>query len=479
MFDECHDLSSHKRQKFDNIEFEIDPFSSPKRISSPNNGCSSPNLLKRWRKGDEIFKGKFSAGVTPKLVRTLKQIEKPEPQILFNSQPEKDPGHYGANPFLSITPQVRYKARAMSFHRDSDTNDGNMCVSPKSSTRPKYAETPMPMKSMLTIPKFDPDAGDSDEENERIAQAFIKKYNSRGSRFDEDFEEINVIGRGHFGSVIRCRNKLDGIEYAIKITDKSTPKHKNSLVEAMQEVYALSALSASSENPYVIRYFRGWVENDQLYIQMELCDRSLFDLFESNEYDEKEIYKLLRHICLGLNELHQKDIVHLDLKLENILISASGKYKLGDLGFSRLINKLSHNVPEGDTRYLAQELLNDNPDAPLPDLRKADIFSLGILTYELVERRRVLSKGPEWHDLREGRINFTHPESISEELQEMIRLMLSPNPENRPTTSNLLKTYLLSDEEKELKLSRNIIKYLMRECYSLKKQLEAFSPSIQ
>jgi hypothetical protein len=42
------------------------------------------------------------------------------------------------------------------------------------------------------------------------------------------------------------------------------------MVEAIQEVYALSALSVSSENPYIVRYYRGWVENGQLYIQMEL-----------------------------------------------------------------------------------------------------------------------------------------------------------------------------------------------------------------
>ena len=120
------------------------------------------------------------------------------------------------------------------------------------------------------------------------------------------------------------------------------------MFEALQEVYALSYLSVSSENQYIVRYYRGWIDDGQLYIQMELCQKSLYDLFISNKYDENEIIKLLRHVCLGLNELHEKGIVHLDLKLENILISNTGKYKLGDLGFSRLMNKLHTDVPEGD-----------------------------------------------------------------------------------------------------------------------------------
>lgn len=193
-------------------------------------------------------------------------------------------------------------------------------------------------------------------------------------------------------------------------------------------------------------------------------------MFEAQSYDAKEILKLLRHICLGLNELHEKGIVHLDLKLENILVSTSGKYKLGDLGFSRLMNKLSHDVPEGDSRYLAKELLNTDAEA-LPDLRKADIFSLGILAYELVEKQRVPSKGQRWHDLREGRIEFSNTEMLTPEIKDMILKMLSPNPEDRPTTSYLLKNYLLSDQEKELKMSRNMIKALLQSHMKLKEKL--------
>lgn len=147
----------------------------------------------------------------------------------------------------------------------------------------------------------------------------------------------------------------------------------------------------------------------------------------------------------------------MDLKLENILISASGKYKLGDLGFSKLMNKLSHDVPEGDARYLALELLNCDPSSPPPDLRKCDIFSLGVLAYELVERRRVQANGAEWHALREGRAQFSHPERHSPRLLRMVGLMLAPDPEQRPTTASLLGTFLLSRQERELRLCKRLI----------------------
>jgi wee1-like protein kinase len=153
------------------------------------------------------------------------------------------------------------------------------------------------------------------------------------------------------------------------------------------------------------------------------------------------------------------------------MISTSNKYKLGDLGLSRLMSKLSHNIPEGDCRYIAQELMNDDPNAPVPDLRKADIFSLGILAYELVERRRVKTIGQEWHDLREGKVRFSNSDSISTEIKDIISLMLSPSPIDRPTTSYLLKNHLLSDQEKELKMCKNIIRSLFSNRKRLSKAL--------
>ena len=95
----------------------------------------------------------------------------------------------------------------------------------------------------------------------------------------------------------------------------------------------------------------------------------------------------MREVCLGLQELHNRGIVHLDIKPENILESFSGKFKLGDLGMSRLMSQVveEHDIPEGDARYLAKELLNDDPFAQIPDLTKADIFALGITFYELIE----------------------------------------------------------------------------------------------
>lgn len=78
---------------------------------------------------------------------------------------------------------------------------------------------------------------------------------------------------------------------------------------------------------------------------MELCKESLRNHFkkkiQKEEYlTETEIKKIMRDVCLGLQELHSRGIVHLDIKPENILMSFSGKFKLADLGIARLQTKI-------------------------------------------------------------------------------------------------------------------------------------------
>jgi serine/threonine protein kinase len=173
----------------------------------------------------------------------------------------------------------------------------------------------------------------------------------------------------------------------------------------------------------------------------------------------------MRDVCLGLRDLHKRKIIHLDIKPENVLVSNSKKFKIADLGLARLLTKLEGDVPEGDSKYLAPELLNEDPAAVVPDLTKADIFSLGIMMYELMRGRPLPSCGDERVSIREGKINVEEIANYSKELKELVLLMMQHDPTARPSAVQILNEYLLSPEEME-------IRNLKAENEKLRKELE-------
>jgi len=97
------------------------------------------------------------------------------------------------------------------------------------------------------------------------------------------------------------------------------------------------------------------MEDERLYIQTELCDTSLQKIladYPDQMRDLNRRYTLLREILLALELLHKSNLVHLDIKPDNIFVK-NGQFKLGDFGL--VSNSTSKDVEEGDSRYLASE----------------------------------------------------------------------------------------------------------------------------
>ena len=111
---------------------------------------------------------------------------------------------------------------------------------------------------------------------------------------------------------------------------------------------------------------------------------------------------------------------------------------------------LQGGITEGDSRYLAKEILNDDSNG-VPDLRKADIFSLGIMLFEIMEKFKLPNNGPIWHKLRDCPLEWTDQSSqYSDELKRIVQWMVWKDPEHRPSSNDLLERYFISPEQQEI-----------------------------
>ncbi len=186
-------------------------------------------------------------------------------------------------------------------------------------------------------------------------------------------------------------------------------------------------------------------------MQCELCPYGNLNSFMhalDTRLPENTLWKILSDVAKGLSYIHDAGIIHLDIKPQNIFISRTGTLKIGDFGSAIEGGRNEDDESEGDTYYMAKELLNTRERLP-----SADIFSLGIMLFELASSisshnssisssDAVLSlpqEGPYWHKLRDNQAPRI-PNLYSDALDGIIRQMMQSDPLLRPTAQTILSS---------------------------------------
>lgn len=174
-----------------------------------------------------------------------------------------------------------------------------------------------------------------------------------------------------------------------------------------------------------------------MLIRMELLQDLRSRIRESDFFQEEEILRLGRDICKALVLCHGKNILHRDIKPENIFINANGNYKLGDFGISRIIgaapmSKASTNV--GTPEYAAPEQFQKGYD------KRADIYSLGLVLYELSNRNCLPFAGSSYvrpEDIQKRQLGtaLPAPRNASPALCKVILKACAFRPEERYQTA--------------------------------------------
>uniref|UniRef100_A0A674MNG4 non-specific serine/threonine protein kinase n=1 Tax=Takifugu rubripes TaxID=31033 RepID=A0A674MNG4_TAKRU len=247
-----------------------------------------------------------------------------------------------------------------------------------------------------------------------------------------NYRLLKTIGKGNFAKVKLARHILTGREVAIKIIDK-TQLNPTSL----QKVFVRFVVTISLF--VAVQLFEVIETEKTLYLIMEYASGGeVFDyLVAHGRMKEKEARAKFRQIVSAVHYCHQKNIVHRDLKAENLLLDADSNIKIADFGFSNEFSVGSKlDTFCGSPPYAAPELFQGKKyDGP-----EVDIWSLGVILYTLVSGSLPFD-GQNLKELRERvlRGKYRIPFYMSTDCEGILRRFLVLNPAKRCSLEQIMK----------------------------------------
>ena len=274
----------------------------------------------------------------------------------------------------------------------------------------------------------------------------IPKYNTSSSILDIELPKIvnepTHVCNGDFGMIYRFLNPSDQQEYALKVFNKN-------LENALREAQLMGYIRSHCPSKYIVGYYTSWLEQNSAKLLLELCVCSVEQHFASHPelLCEASLLTLLKHVAKALKTLHAENIIHLDLKPANILLSRNQDYKLCDFGNARLLTKMQDimEMDEGDFRFMPQECPGTVSWQQIQsgdvDLTKVDIYSLGMTLLELALCKEKKTRSVEEIEaVRSGDLKIVDClTEFSDFFKSILKSMLSGESRNRPSAAQILK----------------------------------------
>ncbi|XP_013371043.1 PREDICTED: serine/threonine-protein kinase Nek4 isoform X2 [Chinchilla lanigera] len=246
-------------------------------------------------------------------------------------------------------------------------------------------------------------------------------------------ERMFVTSLGH-ESILQ---KASLVLYVIKkLNLRNTTSRERQAAE--QEAQLLSQL----KHPNIVTYKESWEGDGLLYIVMGFCEGG--DLYRKLKEQkgqllpERQVVEWFVQIAMALQYLHEKHILHRDLKTQNVFLTRTNIIKVGDLGIARVLENHCDMASTliGTPYYMSPELFSNKPYN-----YKSDVWALGCCVYEMATLKHAFNAkdmNSLVYRIIEGKLP-PMPKAYSPELAELIRTMLSKRPEERPSVRSILR----------------------------------------
>uniref|UniRef100_A0A8C7UPB7 Serine/threonine-protein kinase PLK n=1 Tax=Oncorhynchus mykiss TaxID=8022 RepID=A0A8C7UPB7_ONCMY len=285
-----------------------------------------------------------------------------------------------------------------------------------------------PCPEREVIPPTKPNRTKSEQIKPELAQVVTD------SKTGKSYSKGKLLGKGGFARCYEMTDLSNKKMYAVKVIPQSRVSKPHQRDKITNEI----ELHKTLHHKHVVKFSHHFEDQDNIYIFLELCSRkSLAHIWKARHtLTDPEVRYYLRQIISGLKYLHNRGILHRDLKLGNFFVNENMELRLGDFGLAAKLEPVEQRKKTicGTPNYLAPEVLNRQGHGT-----ESDIWSLGCVMYTLM-----CGNPPfETLDLKETykcikEVKYNLPSTLSPAAQKLISGILQKNPSDRLTLDQIL-----------------------------------------
>lgn len=274
----------------------------------------------------------------------------------------------------------------------------------------------------------------------RRSSIFLENF-SKQDDYKKKYEYISILGNGGFGKVRLYRDReAKELKFAIK-TIKKDLLNAHNIKSLIEEVKILRNL----DHPNIVKYFETYEDDAYIHIVMEyIPGDNLFKIVTNRKYyhfKEADASEIMKCLLKAVMFLHKMNIVHRDIKPDNILFSLPGNYeslKLIDFGLSAAKTNVKDKYRVGSPYYMAPEMIHGNFTF------ESDCWSIGVILYEMMTGKhpfygktqeeifKMIMKGV--YDT-----NLLDRQKCTEEVKDLIKKLIVLNPQERLSINSTLE----------------------------------------